>query len=1546
MTDDGTSGDDRAGRDAADGEVTRPPRILAISARSRAALGSTAESLAAFLEERPDLSLDDAATTLAHGRERFERRLAVVAGDPAGAARALRETVSGPTSRRGTAPSAVPRTVMVFTGQGSQYTGMAAGAYRAYPEFRAWLDRADALLGGELPAGLLDCLFKPELAEVLARTDMAAAAIVAVQLGLLRVLRRYGVTPDTVFGHSVGEFCAAAAAGAVSDEDALRLVARRGALMVERTRPGAMLAVRCCAPAEEGWHADAVTALADETPGVCVAAHNTPCDLVLSGEAEAVAGLESRLEAAGLRCRRLRTSHAFHSDLMIPMADDFAAAAERVSWSAPTGPQWISCSQGLLTDAPDARYWRDHLMRPVRFWDALTLACAGGELGQAAAEPTALGRPTVLIEVGPHPVLLPLAAQLPTPPALVPVLTRDQDAATAVAGAAAEAWCHGVPADPTGGLPGRRRHLPGYGFERRGHSVRPGLAQPATATAPAVSSAAAELPETAGPERPPREVLAEIWTDLLGVVPEAQTSFFECGGDSLLLLRFQQRLEALLGAAPTLADLLGTGTFEAMAQLLPATAAPVTRAPSAPVAFAGSAEPETTYQASAVQQGMLMIDLMQPDSNQHNVTLAFEVPGRVDETAMAAAFRDAQIRHSALRTTFTQDGGRFVPEIRPEPGAVLQVVEAGVADTRPLVTDADVRERARAVSDPPVRSLGTGTPLRGTLVRGPERSLLVLTAHHAVCDATSMGVMVEELADDYGRHRAGLPSRSAPAPVQYHHLLDEDADRSASRAYWLDRLAGASDLVPLPFDRPRPKVRDGAGAQWTWFLGQEQSARARALAAGLNTTLFSTMLAAYAVLLRLRSGTGDLSIATPATGRVTERAQRVFGPFLNTLVLRVRIEPGQGFDTLARDVQTTVLEGIRHSDFSFDQLVAALNPRRELDRTPLFSVMFTMPDQVRLPDFDGQPSTSVELPGLGAKYDLTLYVTPADDGRLRLDLEYDPALFDESTVRGLAEDYDALLAVLAAVPNAAVPDPDGATGSPVAGHSRSDTEGETQETGMTEMERYVAEIWSETLGVELTGADDDFFDTGGHSMLVLACLAEIQDRFPEATIQDFFTCRTVRTFAAHLEQLAGGVAEPAPVAASRPEPARAADSVTGSTGSAGSVAATVPARRVAASAAVGAGRGGVLLTGAAGFLGVHLLATLLREPEGAVVCPIRPRAGAGAAARLEAAVARYAPDVLSRVRERVTVIETDLNELTAGALGPALAGIGTVVHSAAESRLFGRIEDLRTSNVAPTRLLAELSLDRGWRMAHVSTATAVGAAPGDGPAVTIREEDFDRGETFGNPYSQSKFEAEQVIRAAVKDGLEATVHRVGGLIGDSVSGTFLPDPQGNMLYQLIRAIMCCGLVPDAPGFTVNVTPVDFAATAILRLHDDASHSGRTFHVLNPVQLTMPALTGILRDLGYSAILADPQGVVDWLTRPTADQADAEAAPFLRQFTGSPATVVAHDTGATTAALSGLRCPAPDLALLRVVIGHCVETGFFPKSRLWDFASRSATRTTS
>lgn len=1467
----------------------------------------TSNGLAGFLEDRWDTGLEDAAHTLVHGRERFEHRLAVLADDTESAAALLRHpTAPSVGVRTGVAAEGECRTVFAFTGQGGQYTGMAAGAYAAYPEFREWIDRAHTLLDGLMPYPLLDCLFDAGRAAQLGRTDVAAPALLAVQFGLVRVLGRYGIRPDAVLGHSVGEFAAAAVAGAVSEEDALMLVAERGRLMVGKTEPGTMLSVRC--RPGSAWDTGRVARLVADEPLVAVAAVNSPRDLVLSGDRRSLERIEEVLGGEGVRTRRLSVSHAFHSPLLDPMADDFHREAQAITWSAPTSAAWFSCSAGLMDAAPDAAHWREHLLQPVEFWDALSQVCAAGS-------------PTVLVEIGPHPTLLQLAGQLADPPALVPTLDRERDAAVAVAGAAAQAWCLGVPADLTGGVSGRRIHLPGYGFDRRIHSERP-APKPSTTRSPAPA-----VEPTAG--RPSaRDVLEGIWTDLLAITPDECASFVEAGGDSLALLRLRQRLEAELGTAPALGDLLDAGTFAAMLALLPDD----TGAPSSTVPAPAAPSAATVYRPSLAQQRMLFVDLMQDDSNQHNVTLAVDIAGRVDPAAMRAAFTDAQRRHSGLRTVFHQRGGQFETEILDEPGVELSVLDTALASERgtlrPLAGDDDVRQWVRELGEPPLRCFAQ-PPVRATLILGPARSLLVITVHHAVTDATSMGVMVEDLAQDYHRRRAGDDAPAVADPHQFHDVLADlelaqQSDTARSSAYWREQLEGAPDLVPLPTDRPRPEVRAGTGAMWGRDLDPELASRVRALSAELNATPFSTMLAAYAVLLRHHSGADDMAIATPVTSRSTEASQRVFGLLLNTLVLRVRLGHDDSFASLTRTVSATVLEGIQHSAFPFDRLVAELNPKRDPGRTPLFSVMFAMPVDFPLPSFDGMSSRPVELPGIGAKFDLTLYVTPAADGGLHLDLEYDPALFDEATIRQWGADYVRLLEAVVADPGIRPSLPEAEASVAIATTTEGVNMAEGGDRPLSDLERYVADVWSETLKIDVDGPGDDFFEIGGHSLQVLTCLVEVQERYPDATIQDFFAYPTVEQFAARLAELDAEVPAPA---------------VEETAGRSEDVPVARPIRHTPAKAADG---GEVLLTGATGFLGVHVLAALLREPGRHVACVVRRSGEVPAVDRLAKAVAYYVPDVLSELPDRVRIIEGDLSTISADELAGATEGVQEVIHAAAEVRHFGRDDHYSANNIAPTAMLAALALARGWRMAHMSTLSAVGPASGDGPLVTLREDDFDRGEEFDSPYARSKYEAELVVRKAIAEGLDATVHRVGTLVGNTRTGTFLPDPSVNMMYQILRVILSCGLVPSAPGWGMDLTPVDFAADAILELSRNPANSGRTFHVCNPVNLPSSDLAVILRDLGYAVIPAAPEAVGRWLGRQEADAIDSNAFAFLAQFLKPVSTLVEYDAQATSSALGDLCCPRPDTALLRTLLGHGIETGFFPKSRLWDFATRPQT----
>jgi acyl transferase domain-containing protein/SAM-dependent methyltransferase len=439
-----------------------PAHLVALSARTEAALDRLTTRVAGHLRAHPELDAADVGFTLRAGRQELRHRRAVVCTDAAGAAAALTGETRAAVTGRTDSP---PRVAFLFPGQGAQRAGMAAGLLAHCPAFGEELARCGS---PELLAG----------SDVeLRRTERAQPALFAVELALARLLRRWGVRPDAMVGHSVGEYVAACLAGVLSAEDAMRLVAARGRLM-QRLPPGAMLAVTLP-------EADLRLLAADELAGgdLDVAAVNAPAACVLSGADRAVAAAEERLRQAGVPCRRLEVSHAFHSAMMDPVRDDFLAEVGRVTLRPPSAP-YLSNLTGdwiLAEQATDPEYWWRHLRSTVRFGDALRAAAGEGD--------------ALLVEVGPGHALCGLArmqAGRSHAWTAVPALGQPGRTASDVHGvleAAARLWTAGAAIDLAAVQVGERRRrvpLPTYPFERRLHRI--------TGPAPAARSAPAALP--------------------------------------------------------------------------------------------------------------------------------------------------------------------------------------------------------------------------------------------------------------------------------------------------------------------------------------------------------------------------------------------------------------------------------------------------------------------------------------------------------------------------------------------------------------------------------------------------------------------------------------------------------------------------------------------------------------------------------------------------------------------------------------------------------------------------------------------------------------------------------------------------------------------------------------------------------------------------------------------------------------------------------------------------------------------------------------------
>ncbi|WP_337886319.1 type I polyketide synthase [Fischerella thermalis] len=371
---------------------SRPWHLLLLSAKTRTALETATANLAAYLQQHPDLNLADVAYTLQVGRQAFEHRFMVVCQNLEDAVKKLEfaNQEQGSTYLKELHSRPV---VLMFPGQGAQYINMGRELYRTEPIFREEVNRCCELLKPHLGIDLRHILYPSEeqieaATHQLQQTHITQPALFVIEYALSQLWMAWGIQPEAMIGHSIGEYVAACLAGVFSLEDALTLVAVRGRLMQELPT-GAMLSVHLAEDDLRPWLGKEVSLAASNAPNLCV----------VSGSEEAIAHLQSRLTDQGVECRRLHTSHAFHSPMMDSILESFTNQVEKIKLNPPqisfisnlTGT-WITAKE-----ATDPTYWAKHLRQTVRFAQGMAELMTQSE--------------RILLEVGPGMTLSTFARQ-------------------------------------------------------------------------------------------------------------------------------------------------------------------------------------------------------------------------------------------------------------------------------------------------------------------------------------------------------------------------------------------------------------------------------------------------------------------------------------------------------------------------------------------------------------------------------------------------------------------------------------------------------------------------------------------------------------------------------------------------------------------------------------------------------------------------------------------------------------------------------------------------------------------------------------------------------------------------------------------------------------------------------------------------------------------------------------------------------------------------------------------------------------------------------
>ncbi|CTP83376.1 non-ribosomal peptide synthetase [Xanthomonas graminis] len=525
-------------------------------------------------------------------------------------------------------------------------------------------------------------------------------------------------------------------------------------------------------------------------------------------------------------------------------------------------------------------------------------------------------------------------------------------------------------------------------------------------------STAAAIDEVQQPQGAVEQALAALWRELLGL-PQLRRDddFFALGGHSLLAVQLISRVRTALGVELQIGDVFNHPQLHALARCVVSAAAstlpaivPADRSAPLPLSFA-----QQRLWFLAQLDGQAGLAYLMPNG--------LRLRGRLDRDALRQALNRLVARHATLRTRIGLHHDEPVQRIAADSVGFPLSEHDLSACTDP---EAQARSRADQEADTPF-DLAHDTLARGQLLRlADDDHVLLITLHHLICDGWSMGLLVRELSTLYAAFVQGLPDPLPPLQLQYtdvavwqHRWLEGDV-LQRQREVWIEHLHDAPALLELPTDRPRPPRQDHRGDAVGFAFDAELTAALKSLSQRHGTTVFMTLLAAWGVLLARLAGQEQVVIGTPVANRTRSELEPLIGLFVNTQALCIDLRADPSVAGLLAQVRATALAAQQHQDLPFEQLIAALNPARNLAHHPVFQAMFTWQSAAA-------SENDLELPGLQLqsvpqslavlKFDLDLTLEERDACIVGT-LGYATALFDATTIQRWWRCFEQLLHAL------------------------------------------------------------------------------------------------------------------------------------------------------------------------------------------------------------------------------------------------------------------------------------------------------------------------------------------------------------------------------------------------------------------------------------------------------------------------------------------------------------------------------------------------------
>ena len=413
------------------------------------------------------------------------------------------------------------------------------------------------------------------------------------------------------------------------------------------------------------------------------------------------------------------------------------------------------------------------------------------------------------------------------------------------------------------------------------------------------------------------------------------------------------------------------------------------------------------------QLRLWFLDQYEPDNSFYNISSAFRLSGQLNVKALEQSINEITRRHEVLRTAVVTLDGQPAQVVSPPHYENLVPIDLSSLPVgqRELEAKKLVAEEAHRPFD-----LSQGSLARTMLLRlGAEDYVLLVTMHHIITDAWSIGILFRELSILYRAFMDNTPSPLPELRIQHKDFAHWQQRWLSGKvletqlSYWREQLRGLPPLLNLPIDRPRPAIWTTKGAHQSCGLSKSLSDALKSLSRQANATLFMTLLAAFQVLLHRYTAQNDICVGTAIAGRRWRETQGLIGFFVNTLAIRSNVENNPGFQSFLASIRHTVLEAFSHEDVPFHQVVDMLEPVRDPSYAPLVQAMFALqnPGTESL-NFPGVSSTQMSPYSGQAKFDLALGMRDCPEGLTAI-LEYNADLFDASTINRMLAHFQSLL---------------------------------------------------------------------------------------------------------------------------------------------------------------------------------------------------------------------------------------------------------------------------------------------------------------------------------------------------------------------------------------------------------------------------------------------------------------------------------------------------------------------------------------------------------